>query len=138
MKPIVRLGLLLTLLLSMGGLSGCELISNHDDGDDGTDAASPTKPAAGDRQKIIGAWKVVTPDWRWSKMTFNADGTRSVVDRVSGETLHRGTWRLENGKLVVVSDVTEAWTYSITATTLNVTLPSGTRIQMIKITKSGS
>lgn len=132
MKHFGRMGLILAATLAIGTLTGCEVVSFHDD-DNGKNG-SPAPSANAERQKIIGTWKVVT-EWRWSKMTFHADGTRSVVDRVSGDKLSRGTWRLENGKLVVVSDVTEVWTYSITGDTMNVTLPSGNKIQMVKLHK---
>jgi hypothetical protein len=126
----------------MGPLTGCEVLtlSEDDDNDKAPRAQTDSVPVtpnvpdtANDRAKIIGKWRVETATWRWSKMTFLADGTRSVVDRATGEKLTRGTWRLEDGYLVVVSDVTEKWSYTITGTTMTVTLPSGTRIRMTKL-----
>jgi hypothetical protein len=115
---------LMGVLFAMSLLTGCEL--NNGGGDDDDDV-NPSK----DKNKIVGTWTVVTP-WRWSKMTFNANGTRSVVDRSTGETLTRGTWSLQNGKMVVVSDVTEKWDYVVKKNSLTVTLPSGNVIQMAK------
>ncbi len=125
MKHLKIWTLLLSTLVSLGMLTGCELESSGGDDDNGS-------AATGDRAKITGAWKVDS-EWRWSQMTFKADGTRSVVDRETGETLTRGTWSLEDGKLVVVSDVTEEWDYTVTKTTLTATLPSGTVINMTKV-----
>lgn len=131
MKQFGRWAFLLTLVFSLGfALTGCETSDNSDDDDN--DAAPAKTGSGGDRAKIIGTWKVTTTTWRWSKMTFNADNTRSVVDRLTGEKLSRGTWSLQNGKLVVVSDVTEEWDYVVTKTTLTATLPSGTVIEMVK------
>ncbi len=103
--------------------TGCEIGGGGSGG--GTDNE-------GDRAKIIGTWRVNTT-WRWSQMTFNADGSRSVVDRVSGATFHRGSWRLSGGKLIVVSDVTEEWDYVVTDTTLTATLPGGSVVPMSRI-----
>ncbi|MFO7535490.1 MAG: hypothetical protein R6X19_07395 [Kiritimatiellia bacterium] len=130
MKQFGRRAFFLAMILTSGfALTGCETSDNSDD-DDNDNRVVQTAPA-NDRARIIGTWKVVTP-WRWSKMTFNADGSRSVVDRLTGEKLSRGTWSLQNGKLVVVSDVTEEWDYTVTATTLTATLPSGSVIEMVK------
>ena len=128
MKALGRFTFLLAMVCSLGMLTGCEVTDRgHDDGDSETAA-----PTSGARKKVVGTWKVVTP-WRWSQMTFNADGTRSVVEASTGRSLSRGTWHLANGKLVVVSDVTEQWSYTITGSTMNATLPSGTNIQMLKL-----
>lgn len=129
MKSLGRFAFLLSLIFSLGLLTGCEVTDRGHDGGEDEPAAATT---GGARKKVVGTWKVVTP-WRWSQMTFNADGTRSVVDASTGKTISRGTWHLANGKLVVVSDVTETWSYAITGSTMNATLPSGTQIQMLKL-----
>lgn len=116
---------LIGVLFSLSLLAGCEIDSSSGGDDDNSGDAS------NDRSKIVGTWNVVTP-WRWSKMTFNANGTRSVVEKSTGATLTRGTWSLKNGKMVVVSDVTEEWDYVVTQQSLTVTLPSGNVIQMTK------
>ena len=124
MKQFGRLAILMAAMFSLALImTACEKSS----GGGGSDSAG-----SGDRAKIIGTWNVTTY-WRWSQMTFHADGTRSVVERSSGTTLNRGTWHLAGGKLVVVSDVTELWSYTVTATTLTVHLPSGTTVQMVKV-----
>lgn len=101
------------------GLFGCETSSS--DGDD-EGSIDP---------KVVGTWKVVS-DWRWSEMTFNANGTKSQVDRLSGERNNRGSWSAKDGKLIVVSDVIEEWPYTVTASALVFTTPGGTRVQMMR------
>ncbi len=101
------------------GLFGCE--SSGSDGDDGG-SIDPN---------VVGTWEVVSA-WRWSEMTFRADGTKSQVDRATGARNNRGSWSARDGKLIVVSDVTEEWPYTVTASTLLFTTPGGTRVQMTR------
>ena len=113
--------MLMAVVVTMSmALTGCE-DSSGDDNDGGGDAAL-----------IVGSWKVVS-DWRWSQMTFRADGTKSQVDRVSGATLNRGTWSVQDGKLILVSDVTEVCPYTVTKKTLRFTLPSGNQQVLARI-----
>lgn len=127
---------LLAGLFAVSLLAGCELDSSS--GDDGSGSGNTgnnnvnTGDSSSARQQIVGTWNVNT-DWRWSQMTFHADGSRSVVEASTGRTLNRGSWRLEDGYLVVVSDVTERWSYTISGNTMTATLPSGTRVTMTKV-----
>jgi hypothetical protein len=134
MKRFGRLFPLLALVLAAFWLlPGCEVASSSgDNGGGNNNNTNNNNDATGDRQKIVGTWRVDT-DWRWAQMSFWADGTRSVVDRASGQTLNRGTWYLQNGKLVIVSDVTESCDYTVTDTTLVITVSSGNVIRMTKI-----
>jgi hypothetical protein len=128
MKRIAFLVPLLSALVSLGLLTGCEVYSFEDDDDDD---APPAATTGGGRKKLIGTWDVETP-WRWTRITLHADGSRSVTD-ASGNVLHRGSWHLEGDKLVIVSDVTEKWDYTVSGSTLTVTPPSGNQLKMTKV-----
>jgi hypothetical protein len=125
-----QFGRAMVLLAAAGALAlgvvGCETESSDRFFDNGNNNGNDEKA------KIVGVWNVTTP-WRWSQMTFRADGTRGVVERSTGRVFSRGTWDLVNGKMVVVSDVTEQWDYAVTATTLTVYHPSGGRLDMVRV-----
>jgi hypothetical protein len=110
---------LAAVLTLVGALTGCE------NGGSGGDDGATIDP------KVVGTWKVLSV-WRWSEMTFRADGSKSQVDRISGEANDRGSWSVEGGKLIIVADVTEAWSYRVTGSTLTATSPGGTTVQMVR------
>ena len=107
--------------MSLMVMTGC------DDSDDDTDTSS-------DSSMIVGTWKVIS-SWRWSQVTFNSSGTVDTVQKSDGKVFtNKATWYLSDGKLVIVSDITEACTYTVTATTLAITFPnSTTTISMTKV-----
>ena len=100
------------------GLVACE----GDDDGGGDDAAS----------KIQGTWTVVSP-WRWSRVTYQSNGRVDVVQRGDGKIfLRKALWRVEGNHMVVVSDITERIDFAVTDTTLRITLPDGTGIDMVR------
>jgi hypothetical protein len=126
MKSIARLLALFATVFTLSlVMTGCELDSSSGDDNGDNNSAGNQDPM------VVGSWNVVS-DWRWSKMTFNANGTKSQTDRATGVTNNRGTWSTRNGNLILVSDVTETCPYTVTATTLAFTLPSGNRVQLTR------
>ncbi len=124
MKQVGRLASLFAAVFSLSFvMTGCELNSSGGGSDNNSDVTLDAK--------VVGAWNVVS-DWRWSKMTFRANGSKSQTDRISGTTYNRGSWSTQDGNLILVSDVTEACPYTVTASTLAFTLPSGNRVQMTR------
>jgi hypothetical protein len=128
MKSIGRLVALFATAFAMSWMmTGCEdggSGGNHNNPDTNTVASLHDA-------RVVGTWNVVS-DWRWSQITFNADGTRSVVDRASGNTYNRGSWSTVNERLILVSDVTESCPYTVTPTTLSFTLPSDNVVQAVR------
>ncbi len=72
---------------------------------------------------VAGTWRVLT-DWRWREMTFQKDGVLRTVQG-DGSAFTRARWSATGEILTMVSDVTERCPYTVTATSLTFTLPSG-------------
>ncbi len=119
MKSVSWMALLTVVSVALAvGLVACE----GDDDGGGGDAAS----------KIQGTWTVVSP-WRWSRVTYQPNGNVDVVQRSDGKIfLRKALWRVEGNQMVVVSDITERINFTVTDTTLQITLPDGTRIDMVR------
>jgi hypothetical protein len=128
MKSIGRLVALFATAFAMSWMmTGCE---NGGSGGDDTNIDTNTVASLHD-PRVVGTWNVVS-DWPWSHITFNADGTKSQVDRSSGISTNRGTWSTVNGDLILVFDVTETCPYTVTATTLSFTLPSDKVVETVR------
>ena len=119
-----RFGLLALFLAAMVVLpivlTGCE--GGSGGGGGGSD----------DELMIIGTWRVLTP-WRWSVVTYNADGSVDMTQASDGAIYRNAArWELSGGKLVIISDIRDECDYVVTDTTLVETFPDGAVISMVR------
>jgi len=99
-----------------------------------SDSDTTTSGSSGDSSTIVGTWTVTSTWWRWSKVTFKSDGYIDMTQRSDGSLkLNKATWSISGGKLNIISDITEACSYTLTTNSLSITFPgSGQTVSMVK------
>lgn len=126
MKQYRYLIALLVVICSIGALlTGCE---------DSDSDSSSSSTSSGDSATIIGTWTVTSTWWRWSKVTFKSDGYIDMTQKSDGSLkANKASWSISGGKLNIISDITEACSYTLTTNSLSITFPgSGQTVTMVK------
>lgn len=115
----------LMVICSIGTfLTGCE----------DSDSDSSSSSSNSDTSTIVGTWTVTSTWWRWSKVTFKTDGYIDMTQKSDGSLKpNKATWSISGGKLNIISDITEACSYTLTTNSLSITFPgSGQTVTMVK------